>query len=147
MNKAFLPHELARADHGFSRYTITVRNGMTLEEALQPEAWTHTCNRFKLYDEIRLIAADGSYRAEVIVTRLRKMTESFRVQLISKTMLAEVTPEGSAAPKGYIVNHTPKTKWRVLLDTTPPEELEREFATKEDANAWAWRHARQEVAA
>lgn len=58
----------------FSRavYQVVPEHGVAWEQVLQPEFWAHVARRVKRYDRIEVIAEDGSYYGDLLVTDTRR---------------------------------------------------------------------------
>src|SRR5436190_1383551 len=73
------PIKLQRADFANSHYVDIAPPGVCAEDVQSFTYWQHVADRLKLYDEIDVIAADGSFDLQLRVTRRAPGMIDFRV--------------------------------------------------------------------
>ena len=101
------------AGYGQQRWTSTVPAGLTPEDVMQPEAWSDNAARFKLGDEIVLIAEDLSYRLHLIVLdRGEHWAKMATVSLIRFGAAAERMPADPGI--AFYVRHKGGPRWGVV---------------------------------
>lgn len=146
--KPFLPTALRQADFVRTVYHIEVDAAATLDDITEPANWVHLQKALKLHDRVEVVAKDGSWFADVLVTAAPSgQSQTFRVAVLFKVNLSAFDPAQiinaapsfarptAGVPDGYAVNHTPKTRWRVVR-AADGETLIRDLPTRDDAVAW-----------
>ena len=132
-----IPIRLRRAEYEFTKYVEVVPAGVSLEAAMSSDFWAHVHRGLRLYDEIVLIAADGSFDATVRVIAIDSRAGTIRFR-----MLNFVGAEGKPIRGGAVAMESPfelkhrgHGRWAVIERATGKTMLEN--ATKDEATAFA----------
>jgi len=131
-----LPLRLKRAEYEFTRYVEIVPAGTPLEAAMASHYWVHVHRGLRIYDEIVLIAADGSFDATVRVVAIDDRAGTIRFRVLN-FVGAEGRPTSGAAVKESLVElkHRGHGKW-AAIDRASGKVLV-EGVSKEEAAAVA----------
>jgi hypothetical protein len=119
----------------WTSYTLVMTPGQAVEDALDSDFWAHVAKMLQPYDTVRLIAEDGSYVAEIMVTTAGgtyvKMTELWR------WVRPDDTPQTDAdAPQiAYPKFRGPVLRWCVMR-TSDDDCLKEGFQDKPAAEQW-----------
>lgn len=147
----YLPaHALSRADcadYKTTAYVETLAPGILFDEVFNPLFWQHHKAKLKLNDTIRLIANDRSFDIDVTVASVNRGgvtvelrggrlpagvddAQAARQTAMQKAMERKPVPVDKITGKPVIrIDHTPKTKWRLIgIDKT---ELKRNMEKHE----------------
>lgn len=138
------------ADFVRTAYHVNVAPDVTLTDILTPKFWAHHVNRIKVNDIVDVLATDGSLDVQL---RAVEKGVGFIVFRVLRQWLREDKQENAEKevelpdlPEGYLVNHTPKTGWRVFT-TEPHQEVSRDHKSKYAAYMAAIAHAQKANAA
>lgn len=91
--------------------------GVTLDQVMDPNYWSHLAGRLKVRDRIEVLAADRSYDIDLRVIAIDPRGHWVQVALrgISEDVPRVVaTPGPSADPQGYVIDNDPVQGWRIL---------------------------------
>lgn len=121
------------AEYKRNIWRVTALHGQKFDQFKDPEAWAHVAASFKRYDEVEIIAEDGSFLAKGIVLKVTKT--SARVHFFTYVDLEEKVsaPEETAA---YSAEWGGGAKWRVVR-ASDGEIIESHISSKEEAQAKA----------
>lgn len=143
MTKALSPTAMTRAaDYVRTAHHVVVPVDVTMEDVTRPSFWAHHTGRLGKNDIVDVLSEDGSFDMQ-----LRVVDKG--VGFVEMRVLREWQREGAEedaglslpdAPDGYIVNHAPKTGWRVLTKD-PHLEISRNHKSKLEAIEAAIVHA------
>ena len=61
------PSDFKLREHSFQRFSMVVPRKMTPEELTNPKLYEHVASKITPLSEIRVVAEDGSFRAELMV--------------------------------------------------------------------------------
>jgi len=123
-------------EYDINIYSIAVPVGMTVTDLLTPSTWKHHAKKYRPRDLIFADALDGSFDVGLRVVGATidgvqmRLWPMFGDEPEQQEPVAEIPRErgGKEVPR---VEHTPRTKWRVIgLDGN---EVARDFETKDAA--------------
>jgi hypothetical protein len=126
---------------------IVVADDVTLADIKRPAFWRQKVAAISPGDLLDVVSKDFSLDVQLRVTgkepgllfvrvlRAYERTEQAAIPVKETEALGEV-------PENYLVNHAPKTGWRVFTKE-PSVELERNLKSKGDAINWAIAHAKR----
>lgn len=141
MAKTLHPTKLRNsAEYARSIWHIVVDPGVTIDDVQVPGFWAHHTDKIRVNDLIDIIGegfdlqlrATGKGIGYVETRLLRKWTDD-----------AAVVAKPAAdldVPEGYVVDHTPRTLWRVRLKDGGVE-VKRDIKTRSEAVDTAVAHA------
>lgn len=130
------------AEYTRKNFHVEVGPEITIEDVLKPGFWQHHVNKLDKHDLIEVLGFGWELRLRV----LEKGLGFAKTRVLGKWEDRAVTKAAAESadvvvPDGYVVDHTPKTKWRArLVDGT---EIIRGVETKQAAADAAVAHARQ----
>ena len=132
-----IPIRLRRAEYEFTKYVEVVPAGVSLEAAMTSDYWAHVQRGLRLYDEITLIAADGSFDATVRVIAIdsRAGTIRFRVLNLIGAEGKPISGGAVAMESPFELKHRGHGRWTVLERGTGKVLLDN--ASKGEAEAFA----------
>jgi hypothetical protein len=123
-------------------YQACPENGVSFEDVLQPEFWSHVADKLKPTDRIEVLAEDGSYFAELLVIdagRLYAKVAVLRfVELASSEVPADLAgdlAEFKVEFKGPVLKH-------VVVRQSDKQYVQEGIARKADAEAWIREHVK-----
>ncbi len=133
---------------------IQVPVGTTAADVMRPGFWVHHYDKIAVGDLLEITSADFELDCEARVIRKKDGLIGLRLlrlrdaEKVEAPVADEAPVELPALPDNYLVNHAPKTGWRVW-SKVPSRELVRDIKSKPDAYNWAINHARlaEEIAA
>ena len=129
------------AEHHRTVWLAKAPQGVVIDDLLRPEFWAHHIMRLKPDDEIIVIAADRSWRAELWV--VDRAVGFAKCRLLGKwEYSAEATGKADAQAKAEVeamaskkdwpcIDFTKATQWRVL--GFDGNEVKRDLLTKPEA--------------
>ena len=112
-------------------YSCTVPAGMGKEELLKSEMWDHIAAKLQQFDEIRCIAEDGAWLAQVIVTF--KAGNKVLVHPIHFTKLEIINYEEQSGLTRFKVKQRGMKKW-CIMDNTDGSVVFEEIPTQAEAH-------------
>lgn len=141
---ANLPQQLARAQSAFTVWCHTAKAGHTIEHITNPDYWAHILvtyspEAFKRHDEIRVIAEDGSYFVQLLVTEIDEHRHWAKTRVLFTHWDSETKADGALPVKdadGYTVEFSGPQKWRILAQAgtgARPQVVAKGYASEEEA--------------
>lgn len=123
-------------EHENNDWTVYPEKDTPLEAILEPGYWAHISAKLRPFDEIRVIAEDGSFYARLLVQDAGRLYA--KVAKIEYVELNKVDVEqASGAIAGYKIKwRGPHEKWSVLRG----EDVLVSGKTKDAANLWLVEH-------
>ncbi|MHB0965502.1 MAG: hypothetical protein ACYC36_03520 [Bellilinea sp.] len=140
MTDKLSPTRIAGAEYSRHDWVVTVEQGTTKKEILNPMFWSHISPQLSPYDRIELRIDDGIFFAELLVTACERTWAKVHVLHwhnmttadVAESQADEVIP---APGKGYEVAWKgPHKKFCVIRKAD--QEIVHEGDSKEGANAW-----------
>lgn len=126
-----LANRLKDADFIRTVWHATPEPGITLEEMMKPEWWTHVARMLKKGDHIEVTSEDGEWFAELLV---RSTTDKgVCVFALRSVVFSEDKP--AAADAIFEVKHRGGAGWSVVRRSDKVVVYEK-GATRADAEAW-----------
>lgn len=130
-----------RAEYLRTLHHVEVAEDVTIDDILTAGFWRHHSSKLRKDDLIDIIHQSGKFD---ITVRVGEVGNGFaNVRLLRKWVdeaASKAEEEAGDAPDGYIVDHTPRTLWRVRMKDSG-EEIARNMKTRHEANAAAAAHA------
>ncbi|WP_323994706.1 hypothetical protein [Aeromonas hydrophila] len=126
--KILVPH-FNLAEYSRNIWRVTALHGQEFDQFKDPEAWAHVAANFKRYDEVEIIAEDGSFFAKGIVLKVTKTSATVHFY-VHEDFEQEVS--GSADGSKYSIEWGGKAKWRVVRNSDD-EIIESHISSKEEA--------------
>lgn len=127
-----LPNGMERADYARNCWHVTAAFGVPLDAVTQSRYWNQQVQRLNIFDRIEVVAIDGTWYAELLVTD--KRDNAAKVEVIHKAYFQASDPTTSREPpEGYEVRWAgPKLRWSVirLLDN---QRMKSDFPNESDA--------------
>ncbi|MGI8390541.1 hypothetical protein [Brucella anthropi] len=134
------------ADYKRTYHHVDVDPTVSLSDILTPKFWAHHVARVQVNDIVDVVATDGSLDVQLRAVDKGVGFVSFRVlrQWLREDKQEEIAEEIELPdlPEGYVVNHAPKTGWRVFT-TEPHLEVSRGHKSKYAAHVAATEHAKK----
>jgi len=141
----FTRSQMQRAEFGYSGHTVTAPRGTQPDECLDPHLWSLVAepSRLKVFDEIRVIAADGAWIQRLIVTFVKGSIVHVARESLAELKTAKKEAPKKAAPKATGERYKaefrgPHARWCVIdtqAATADKQKIEQGLETKEDAEA------------
>ncbi len=132
------------ADFKRTYHHVEVDPSVELSDILTPRFWAHHVARIQVNDIVDVLATDGSLDVQLRATEKGVGFVMFRVlrQWLreDKQEVIEEEQDAPELPDGYVVNHAPKTGWRVFT-TEPHLEVSRNHKSRYAAHMAALDHA------
>lgn len=125
---------------------VEVPVAFSIDDVLVPGAWANLHDKIHIDDELVVYREDRAWRLHLLVVgRGIGFVEMVELHRWVRDGVADVDGEepivdALAPPDGYIVNHAPKTGWRVLTKE-PHQEVSRNHPSKLEAIQAAIIHA------
>lgn len=123
---------------GHDKQRVILPQNIPFEHLSDPFFWSFIAkNRLAPFDEIQVIAEDGSWIAEFYVVQVGDNWA--KLTLRSKTVLDSSPQEEEALPQGYAIKWAgPVIGWQVLrgTDRVYPLSKDKKPAAKLDAMTW-----------
>jgi len=137
----FTRSQIERAEFGYSGHTVTAPRGTEPDECLDPHLWSLVAepSRLKVFDEIRVVEADGAWIQRLIVTFVKgSIVHVARENLATLRTTKKEAPK-KAAPKAngerYIVDFRgPSARWCIIdtqAKTADKQKVEQGIESKE----------------
>ena len=124
-----------QSDQVWTSYTLVMTPEQTIEDALESDFWSHVAKYFRPYDRVNLIAEDGSYVAELMVTTAggsyAKVAELWRWLRPDDA----APQEAGHAQIAFVKWRGPVAKWSIIRKSDS-ECLRDRFAEKSAADQW-----------
>lgn len=133
----FSPSGLIPAEHVSMTYAVTSDYGVTKEDILTPSYWAHVAQKLRARDIIRVLAEDGAFYAELLVTAADKTWAKVVItNFIDFNTEGKLTSEQvELVGKDYEVRFVPTKKWCVIRKSDRAMVVE-SLHSKDDANSW-----------
>jgi hypothetical protein len=112
-----LPTKIARNDYGLTRHFLPVNAGVTPEHVVDPDFWVHLSRGFKVFDEIAVVATDGTFDLDLRVVAIdpRGLWTQVRVLRLWEGKTADSAPAGQYPDKdGYTIEFAGPHRWRIV---------------------------------
>jgi len=146
------PNSLQALDYASTRHDAMIPQGVTPEQLLQPEFWSHHGVKLRPFDEIRARAEDGTWLAYYVVLDCSRTWAKVHQLALHRLTTADVAmtqaseAEVRAVVKAHEVRFNQGQKWHVIrkLDRQVVQE---QIAEKDAAIAWLEAHARGQIGA
>lgn len=133
-----------QAEYDRPCFFVSLPPEYSIDDVLSPKFWAHHVKKLPINSRVEVVSSDGQFDLELRVVssdigyvRMRVLRKWERTELPKEEAPPAVTE--ADIPEGYLVNHAPKTKWRVFT-REPHEEIKRDLPTKEHAIAVAIEH-------
>lgn len=120
---------------------------VSLEDLMRPGFWSHHASKLGENDLIDAVATDGSLDVTLRVVKIAAGLVHVRPLRVYQREIPKPVSDTDAAdaseevPDGYVVDHTPRTRWRVRTKD-PVVEVSRDHMSRNEAVASAKAHAR-----
>lgn len=138
------PTKLQLAEHTVIVYAHSPEVGVTLDDLLKPEYWSHVAPQLRAGHRIEVMAGDGAWWAMLLV-RATGRHEAV-VQALQFVELGEQAAEISATDMPYEVKWGgPSRKFRVVRKSDGAV-IKDEFAVREHADRWLKNHLQSQAA-
>lgn len=125
--EAILPSEFGLQTHRFKTYNAILPTGVGERELKRTELWNHVAPQLNMFDEIRAIAEDGSYVADLIV--IYKFGNQVKVQVKQFTQLEQIDYSQESGMGRYGVKQRGQSKW-CIIDSDSGAVIEQNIATQ-----------------
>ncbi len=139
----------AGADYARTYHHVEVENDVTMQDLLRPGFWAHHTATIRVGDLIDVLSKDGTLDAQFRVTGkgvgFVNLRARFAYVANGRDKKVEADNGGDDLPDvpvGYVVSHTPKTKWRVHTKE-PHLQVARDLPSKRAAIEAAIEHNAQ----
>lgn len=112
-----LPTRIQSTQYERTEWLHEPQPGVTLDQVMDPNYWSHLAGRLKVRDRIEVLAADRSYDVDLRVIAIDPRGHWVQVALrgISEDVPRVVAAPGpSADPQGYVIDNDPVQGWRIL---------------------------------
>jgi len=131
------PAGLTPAEHISTVYATTSEYGVTKEDILTPSYWAHVAQKLRARDVIRVLAEDGSFYMELLVTAADKTwAKVVALNYIDFNKSGKLTDEQVATVgNDYDVRFVPTKKWCVIRKSDRAMVVE-SLHSKDDAKNW-----------
>lgn len=111
-------------------HTVVAKQGQTLEDLLQPNAWAHVATRIKQWDRIEVVSEDNTFMAELFVVAQSRLwlrvVPIFVVDLTETNDIPEDDEEYTVKWRGPLMKHC-------VVRTADDSNVLEKIASKEDA--------------
>lgn len=111
------PARLKLAEHAISNWVACVEQGVKREDLMKPEYWSLIAPKCKPWDQIKVLADDGTFYGEYLVLSCgRAWVKVFEMKFVNLTS-SDVSVTQADAQDGYTVKwRGPHAKWSVIRD-------------------------------
>ena len=135
------PAGLAQAEYGRTTWAITSAFGVSKSDIEDPAYWAHVAAKMRPRDKIEVLAEDGSFYAEYLVTSCDKTwAKVAEIKFMDLTKVAVVTNEqAEIINAGYDVTWGGPKKWRVIRKSDRATLVEG-LHSKDDGHKWLTVH-------
>lgn len=138
-----LEQRLKQVEFARNVWAVTPEAATTFEDLLRPSYWSHVARTLQKNDRIEVLAADGSYFAELIV--LSKTDIDVRVGVLRKVQLAEIEQLAPPSADEFEVKHRGGAGWSVIRKADKKVMFER-GETQAQAAEWVSKNANAALA-
>ncbi len=109
------PKRIQLFEHASRAFTVTVEQGTTEEDVLDPAFFAHFGMQFNVYDEITVRVDDGTWYGKFIVCSCGRTWTKLRTLLMLQLAERDVDMTQAAVLDGYEVKwRGPLCKWSVI---------------------------------
>ncbi len=70
ITSSLLPKKTERAEHAYTQYLVRAAPGVQPGHLIDPDFWVHLAHKLALNDRLEVMAADGSFEAELRVVAI-----------------------------------------------------------------------------
>ena len=108
---------LKLAEHTQRHFSVTVEQGVTKEDILNPHFWTHVSAKMQPYDIVTVRTDDGAWWAQVLVlTAARTYAKTAMINFVALTS-GDVSMSEDFRLEGHKVTwRGPQNKWTVVRE-------------------------------
>lgn len=117
------------AEYARNAWRINALHGQSLEQFKEPEAWAHVAANFKRFDEVEIVAEDGSFFAKGVVLKVTKTSAVIHFY-VDVNLEAKVTESDDSAK--FFAEWGGGAKWRIVRKSDN-EVIESHITSKEEA--------------
>jgi len=113
-----LPVRLTFADYGRNRYFEVIPPGVTLDEVMTGDYWVHVRKRLRVNDVMEVVAADGSFDADLRILSINQASGDIRFRVLRNVA---GTPADAAKPvpaERYEAKHKRLGQWHIIEKAT-----------------------------
>lgn len=131
-NRTLPPRRVTIAESAFNRWNVIADAGTTQDDLENSAFWTHNIQGIRRGDEVRVVAADGSFiaRGDVLATGPKDIL----VDIWQFRERESVNPEALSIPSEYSIEWAGELEqFRVLRGT---ELVKSAFQTRGQAQQW-----------
>jgi hypothetical protein len=131
------------AEHRRNLWTARVPQGTGIDRVSEPDYWVHVTKDLRVDDKIEVKAADGSWYAEFLVTKVEKHAAHVWLILYADRY-QRPAPVAQAAPAesgeaGHKIEFGGGHKWRVIR-LSDKQVIHKGEPDEESAKAWLAEH-------
>jgi hypothetical protein len=135
-NRVLQPRRLTPAETAFNRWHVVVDPDVTQADLVRPSFWAHHTQHLRRDDEVTAKAADGSFRAVLIVRAVGPKDALMHVVYFAQ--LEAVSPDALDVPSGYTIDWAGDiAKFRVRRGK---ETLREKLESRAAASTWLRSH-------
>lgn len=127
-----IPTKLALAEHAVVTYFDAPAAGVTFEDVMKPEYWTHVAPSLRPGHRIEVNAEDGTFWAMLLVVEAER--KSARVVTLQHVQIEERAPAPEQSDV-FVKYRGPKVRYSVVR-TADNEVLKDGFQTERAAQEW-----------
>ena len=131
-----LRQQLQQAEFVRTVWAVKPEPGVTLDQMLQPESWTHVAKVLKKGDRIEITAADDTWFAELYVLSVSE--NDARVALLTKTAFADLQTKAPDATD-VEVKHRGAAGWSAIRKSDKAILIEGR-GSKKEVEDWLAKH-------
>ncbi|HAT2607132.1 TPA: hypothetical protein I8235_000041 [Kluyvera intermedia] len=117
------------AEYSRNVWRVTALHGQSFDQFKDPETWAHVAANFKRYDEVEVVAEDGSFYAKGIVQKITKTSATIHFYIHEDFEQKDSVQSDDGK---YSVEWGGKAKWRIVRKTDG-EVIESHISSKEEA--------------
>jgi len=122
-------------------YQASVEAGVSFEETLKPEFWSHVAARLRHNDRIEVLAEDGEYFGELIVQDVGRLYAKVGVLRFVELGSPAVDPALTAAmAPQFVVEYKGPTLKHCVIRKADNEIIQEGISKKGDAELWLSEH-------
>ena len=131
------PSGATLAEHTRNVWAVTSEYGVKKSDIEDPAYWSHVASKFRPSDKIEVMAADGSFYAEYLVTSCDKTwAKVAEMKFLDLTKAAVVTNEqAEIINAGYQIKWRGPKKWSVIRKSDLAV-LHEGLHSEADGNKW-----------
>ena len=122
------------ADYQRTVWQATAEQGMVPDDLLEPSRWSLVSPQMQPFHRVEVVADDGSWWAEYLVTDATKLWAKLRI--LQVVQLDEAAKSSSRQKDGFSVKYRGAKKWSVIRDSDK-SVMKDMLDTREDAEAAA----------